>query len=199
MSAPADAEGVLDFWFGALDAQGKADAEHSRRWWRKDAAFDQEIRERFGALRESVLRGERDAWLASPRGRLAYVIVLDQFSRNLFRGRPEAFAGDARALAAALEGIDDGVDLELHEIERQFFYMPLMHSEDLAAQDRCVALFATFEDDGGQARDPAKPTYAERHRDIIRRFGRFPHRNDVLGRPSTEDELAFLKEPGSSF
>jgi uncharacterized protein (DUF924 family) len=195
-------EEVLDFWFGELDESGRADAARSARWFRKDAAFDQEIATRFGALHAAVARGERDSWLSSPRGRLAYVIVLDQFSRNMFRDSARAFACDERALHAALAGIERGVDRQLRFEERPFLYMPLMHSEDLANQERCVALFTAYRDEQSGAlktRVAGSLKYAEQHRDIIRRFGRFPHRNALLGRTSTGDEVEFLAKPGSSF
>jgi len=187
-----DFEEVLGFWFGPLDEQGHADAVHVSRWWKKDPAFDAEIRSRFGALHATVLRGERDLWLTTPAGRLAFILVLDQFSRNMFRDSARAFAGDGRAVEAALEGIAAGADQRLRAHERGFMYMPLMHSENLELQDRCIELF-------GAAGDVGSEKFAERHRDIIRRFGRFPHRNPVLGRPSTDDERAFLAQPGSSF
>ena len=197
-----EVEDVLRFWFGELDAQGRADPEHSARWWRKDAAFDQLIRDRFGALHTAVSAGERDGWREAPRGRLAWIVVLDQFSRNMFRGSPVMHAGDARAVAAAREGVERGVDRELAHDERTFFYMPFMHSEELADQDRCVALLAGWRDDlAGDMRERVAGLvpYAEKHRDLIRRFGRFPHRNALLGRDSTDEERDFLAQPGSSF
>ena len=172
---------ILEFWFA-----------DPGRWWKKDPAFDAEIRSRFSDLHESIERGEREDWRETPRGALAYVIVLDQFSRNMFRGTSRMFASDAQALAAAHAAIERGYDQALAPAERTFLYMPLMHSEDLADQERCVALFQSV-----AAPDPVR--YAEQHRDIIRRFGRFPHRNEILGRASTPDELEFLTQPGSSF
>jgi uncharacterized protein (DUF924 family) len=195
-------EAVLRFWFGELGPDGKADEEHSARWWRKDAAFDQLVRDRFGALHEAVSAGERDEWLSTPRGRLAFIIVLDQFSRNMFRGSAMTHAGDARAAEVARQGIERGVDRGLAHDERTFFYMPLMHSEELADQDRSVALFTGWRD---ELEEPARGRvsgmigYAEKHRDIVRQFGRFPHRNALLGRASTPEELVFLEKPGSSF
>ncbi len=171
---------VLTYWFADPD-----------RWWKKDPAFDAEVRDRFLELHDAVLRGEREDWLETSRGTLAYVIVLDQFSRNMFRGFPRMYEGDPRALAAARRALDGGFDQELSGDERMFLYMPFMHSEHIADQDRCVGLFAS-----------ALPQWlpnAEEHRDIVRRFGRFPHRNALLGRPSTPEELEFLKQPGSSF
>ncbi|PKN55333.1 MAG: DUF924 domain-containing protein [Deltaproteobacteria bacterium HGW-Deltaproteobacteria-14] len=195
-------EAVLAFWFGALDAAGHADAAHAQRWWRKDEGFDRELGERFGALHRAVAAGEREAWLATPRGRLGYVIVLDQLSRNLFRDTAGMYANDARALAVAAEGLDRGDAATLAAAERRFLYMPFMHAETLADQERCVALFQAEvaaappgqEDSARRALD-----FAIQHRDIVARFGRFPHRNALVGRVLTAEELAFLEQPGSSF
>jgi uncharacterized protein (DUF924 family) len=195
-------EQVLEFWFGQLSADGRADAAHAQRWWKKDPAFDAEIRERFGALFAAVVGDQREAWLESARGTLAYVIAIDQFSRNMFRDTPRMFEHDARALRAAIAGIDRGFDRQLAFDERGFLYMPLMHSEQLAVQERCMALFAAFRDElegEARARVTGSLDYAKRHRDIVQRFGRFPHRNQVLGRTSTAEEVEFLTQPGSSF
>jgi uncharacterized protein (DUF924 family) len=177
---PGSIDDVLTFWFS-----------DPARWWKKDPAFDAEVRDRFLTLNEAIERGEHEDWLGTPRGILAYVVVLDQFSRNLFRGSARSFACDARALAAARVAIDRGFDRVLSFEERSFLYMPFMHSERIADQDRCVQLFTS------EAKESL--SFAERHRDIIRRFGRFPHRNALLGRSSTPEELEFLKQPGSSF
>jgi uncharacterized protein (DUF924 family) len=195
-------EAVLQFWFGDLDVRGCADEAHSARWWRKEDAFDAEVRARFGALHAAVSAGEHEAWLTSDRGVLAHVIVLDQFSRNMFRGSARAFASDGLALRAALAAIAAGTDRRLRCDERSFLYMPLMHSEDMSVQDRCVALFAAMADEVGEPlreRVGGSLSFAQRHRDIIVRFGRFPHRNALLGRTSTVDEVDFLAQPGSSF
>jgi len=195
-------EAVLDFWFGDLDERGRADAEHTRRWWMKDEAFDAQLRERFGALHAAVAAGDRQGWLETPRGRLAYVIVLDQLSRNLFRGTGDMYANDERALEVADVAIARGAAERFGRDERHFLYMPFMHVESLAAQDRCVALFeAEVADAPEDEREQRARTldFAVRHRDIVARFGRFPHRNALLGRRSTAEEEAFLKEPGSSF
>jgi uncharacterized protein (DUF924 family) len=172
-------EDVLAFWFA-----------DPRQWWKKDDAFDAKIRDRFHGLHETIAAGEREDWLETPRGALAYVIVLDQFSRNMFRGSGRTFETDERALAAARRALGLGFDRGLSDDERMFLYMPFMHSEDIADQDRCVELFSTL---------PQGRRYAEQHRAIVRRFGRFPHRNALLGRPSTPEEIEFLKGPGSSF
>jgi uncharacterized protein (DUF924 family) len=195
-------EEVLGFWFGELSADGHADQAHAQRWWTHDPVFDAVVRQRFGALYAAVAAGEREDWLESARGALAYVIVLDQFSRNMFRDSPDMFAQDARALRAALSAIDRGFDRQLALGERGFLYMPLMHSEQLALQDRCVAHFTAFRDElagAARARVASALDFAERHRAIVQRFGRFPHRNRALGRSSTPEELEFLTQPGSAF
>jgi uncharacterized protein (DUF924 family) len=181
---------VLEFWFG--EPRGPARAE----WFRKDAAFDAEIRRRFADLHAAAARREVDHWRASPEPMLALVIVLDQFSRNLYRGDPRAFAQDEHALDCAQEAVTRGDDLGLLPVERQFLYLPYEHSECLADQEigveRMCSLDA-FEETRGISE------WAVRHRDIVRRFGRFPHRNATLGRESTPEEVEFLKQPGSGF
>lgn len=197
-----DADAVLEFLFGPLDASGSSDDAHTQRWFAKDPAFDRELATRFGAVHQAAAAGHLEPWLEELRGRLAYVIVLDQFSRNLFRDDARAFAGDARALAATLDGLERRDDLSLPLDQRAFLYMPLMHSEDLELQDRSVALFTALAAETPPVRAAVaseRTRYAEAHRDIIRRFGRFPHRNAVLGRPSTDEEVEFLKQPGSAF
>ena len=183
---------VLDFWFGPPEAHGQVRPE----WFRKDEKFDAEIWRRFGALHAAAAIGELEAWRAQPRSMLALVIVLDQFSRNLYRGDARAFAQDAQALSCARAAMARGDDASLLPVERQFLYLPFEHSEDLADQDRAVALMRELE--------PFESTrglveWAQRHRAIIHRFGRFPHRNAVLARVSTGAEAEFLKQPGSGF
>ena len=185
-------EGVLELWFGAPDRRGVARPE----WFRKDAAFDSEIRRRFGALHRAAAARECEPWRASPAPMLALVVVLDQFSRNLFRDDARAFAQDAHARECAREALDRGDDLQLLPVERQFLYMPFEHSEALADQDRAVDLMRSLESFEATR---GLTGWAEKHRAIIRRFGRFPHRNAALGRPSTPAEEAFLEEPGSRF
>jgi len=181
---------VLRFWFG--EPAGKARPE----WFRKDPAFDEEIRRRFGELHAAAARRELDHWRASPEPMLALVIVLDQFSRNLYRNDPRAFAQDGHALECAKEAMERGDDLGLLPVQRQFLYLPFEHSEDLGDQEFCIELMRSleaFEETRGLTE------WAVRHRDIVRRFGRFPHRNACLGRASTPEELAFLETPGSGF
>jgi uncharacterized protein (DUF924 family) len=196
-------EDVLDTWFGTLRPDGTAEPDVASRWWRKDPAFDAALRERFGAALEAASRGALEAWQETPRGSVALVILLDQLSRNIHRDTPGAFANDARALAVTRHLIDSGQFEALGDLERYFALMPTMHSEDLDVHALGAEWF-------GRARDAARSEgtrqafemaldFHERHTAILRRFGRYPHRNAILGRPSTEDELAFLEQPGSSF
>lgn len=182
-------EDVLTEWFGDSDTPTN---ETRSRWFTKDPAFDARLRDRFGEAIGRGARGELDAWAETPRGALALVILLDQFSRNVHRGTPRSFAQDEKALAVSRASLRRGDDRALPEAWRSFLYMPFMHSEDLAAQDECVRLFEA----SGNAEGA---DYARRHRDIVARFGRFPHRNVILERTSTGDEIEFLKQPGSSF
>ena len=182
-------ETILAFWFRPV-----ADVERSE-WFRKDEAFDQEVRARFGDVIEATLDGAHAQWSATPRGSLARVIVLDQFTRNAFRDTPRAFAGDAQALATAEAAIARTFDASLALLERWFLYMPFEHSESRDTQSRSLELFGALARDG--LPDPLH--WAQRHHDIVARFGRFPHRNGILGRASTPEEEAFLREPGSRF
>jgi len=192
-------EAILDFWFGA-DSQSPADeARMVKRWFVRDDTFDDEIRRRFGELVAPAIAGELAVWAESPRGRLALLLVLDQFPRNLYRDDLAAFAGDAAAQRCALEGIGCGHDLALDPRYRAFCYLPLEHAEDLALQQRCVALFTALAEDTSALpvdRYAMYLDYARRHREVIARFGRFPHRNRVLGRSTTADEQAYLDAGG---
>ena len=183
---------VLDFWFGPNEGRGKARPE----WFRKDGEFDARIRSRFLALHAAAALGELEGWRGEPRAMLALVIVLDQFSRNIYRGDARSFAQDAHALACARQALARGDDASVAPVERQFLYLPFEHSEDIADQDRAVELMRAL-DAFEETRELVE--WAERHRDVIRRFGRFPHRNAILGRVSTPAEAEFLKQPGSSF
>ena len=184
---------VLEFWF----------AERARkRWFATDAAFDAEIRSRFGELAEDAARGALDRWVETADAALALVIALDQFPRNLHRGSPAAFAHDAQARRAADRAIEHGFDLASALERRTFFYLPFEHSELLADQERSIALFtrwAAEHPEALRAQAEDQLSYAVRHHEIIQRFGRFPHRNRILDRTSTADELAFLTEPKSAF
>jgi uncharacterized protein (DUF924 family) len=195
-------EDLISFWIGPLEPDGCASAEHSARWWSKDPEFDAQIASRFGETVRALARGERESWRSEARSLLAYVIGLDQFTRNKYRDTPAAFASDPLALAAAQAGLQTGFDHALAVQERVFLYMPFMHSEDLVDQDRCVALFRQLADAAdGRMRDVLEYNhrFAVAHRNIVAVYGRFPHRNGILGRVSTADELAFLQRPGSSF
>jgi uncharacterized protein (DUF924 family) len=174
---------VIDFWFRETEPP---------RWFAKDPAFDRLIRARFQALHASAARGELWAWRASPEGRLAEILVLDQFSRNIYRDSPPAFAQDATALVLAQEAISAGADRDFDPPRKAFLYMPFMHSESPLIHERAVELFSAPGLESNLA-------YELRHRAIIQRFGRYPHRNAILGRASTTEEQAFLAEPGSSF
>jgi len=197
-----DPERLLAFWFGDDLSTADAVAGRSATWFRADPDFDRAIRERFGDWPDRALAGELDHWLKSARGTLALVLVLDQLPRNLHRGTPRAFAYDARALEVAEDALRRGVDDVLHPVEAAFVYMPLEHAEDRALQDRCVELFTQlaascpieFADQLAEYRN-----YAERHRDVVKRFGRFPHRNAILGREPTPEEEAWLAEGGERF
>ena len=199
---PVDPEVILTFWFGELDELGRASKACQDRWWSKDPALDEQIRQQFGPTHAAAQHGELDSWLDTPRTRLAYIVVLDQFSRNMFRDTAAMFASDPLALRAALTGIDEGMHRQLRLDERGIFYMPLMHCEELSNQERCVALFLELANEvTGSARASmlSRVGFAERHRDIVKKFDRFPHRNALLGRESTPDEQEFLAGPGSSF
>ena len=191
----AQAQAVLDFWFLPPDNPGYGQSR--AEWFRKDEAFDARIAERFGALIDDALAGGLRAWEATPHGALARLIVLDQLTRNVHRGTPRAFAGDAQALALAQTLTEQGLDQQLPPILRAFAYLPFEHAEDLAMQARAVELFQLLSQ--AQPGFESMLDYAQRHQEVIARFGRFPHRNAILGRPSTPQEVAFLRQPGSSF
>lgn len=191
---PADliANEVLAFWFGEGDEHGRKRVE----WFKKDATFDDEIRRRFLPAYQLAAADRLSHWKDDVRACLALIIVLDQFSRNMFRGSARAFATDAMAREATRHALAQGFDRVLKPVERQFIYLPLEHSESLADQEQCLQLMQQL-----SAFDETSDlhVWAEKHLVIIRRFGRFPHRNAALGRPSTAEEIEFLKQPGSGF
>lgn len=203
-ATPAD---VLAFWFGASPPTDAAALAAQPRWFTKSEAFDAQVRARFGATIEAALAGRLDGWAHEPLGWLALTVVLDQFTRNVFRGTARSFAGDAQARALALQGLARGWDGELPWLARPFVLLPLEHSEDAALQDDCVARFTALcaQAQAEGVAEPLRQTlagnldYAERHREVIRRFGRFPHRNAALGRSSTPAEQAYLAQPGAGF
>ena len=181
-------EQVLDFWFVGPGPR--------LEWFRKDAGFDEEIRARFGGLHAAASGRRLEHWRGSMRPMLALVIVLDQFSRNLHRNDPRAFAQDAHALECAKQAVERGDAAAMPPLWRQFLYLPFEHSEDLADQERGVELMRALD---GFEETRGVSEWAVKHRDIVARFGRFPHRNAALGRVSTPEELEFLKQPGSGF
>ena len=195
-------ESILEFWFGANPDNGIVAQERAKLWWAKNPAVDDETHLRFETYVIKAANGELSDWQSTPRARLALILLTDQFPRNIYRGTANAFAFDAKSLAWSLDGIVKGFDLRLRPIEKTFFYLPLEHSESLTHQERSVELFATLARSVAESHRAPFDEYlifAQRHRDVIKRFRRFPHRNEILGRESTTEESAFLKEPGSSF
>jgi uncharacterized protein (DUF924 family) len=181
--AAAMHQDILDFWFREIDPA---------QWWRVDPAFDELIRSRFLALHRQAAAGELFAWRATAQGRLAEIIVLDQFSRNLFRGTPTAFAQDGMALALAQEAVAAQAHAAMAPVERGFLFLPYMHSESRVIHVEAERLYRAFA-------LPGNLDFELKHKAIIDRFGRYPHRNAVLGRVSSAEEIEFLKQPGSSF
>ncbi|MEQ9619163.1 MAG: DUF924 family protein [Deltaproteobacteria bacterium] len=195
---------ILKFWFGELKEGEVPTGELRKMWWTKDEETDEYIRSNFESDLVRAKNGKLRGWENTPKGALALIILLDQFSRNIYRGTPGAFSQDKRALGIALEGIEKGFDKELHPVERTFFYMPFMHSEDPGMQRKSLRLFGDLEMSFNSPPKLAEMLsgnrkYAERHCEIIERFGRYPHRNEILGRGSTDEEREFLTKPGSSF
>jgi uncharacterized protein (DUF924 family) len=195
-------DSILQFWFGSEIDDKTVAEQRSKLWWSKDPQVDDEIRRRFEPCLARASDREMNSWLATPRGRLASILLTDQFPRHIHRDTPQAFAFDPLAHLWCKEGIGTGADKSLRPIERVFFYLPLEHSECMEDQDRSLALFQALVEDA----DPEHRQtfdgflrFAVRHRDIIKRFGRFPHRNRILGRELSPEELAFLNQKGSSF
>lgn len=174
---------IIDFWFNEIEP---------KHWWQKSAEFDEKIRERFLATHNAARQCELYSWRSEPLGRLAEIIVLDQFSRNIYRDHPQAFANDPMAITLTQEAISIKADRTLHTNEKSFLYMPLMHSESALLHKLAVTLFS-------QPGLESNYDFELKHKAIIDRFGRYPHRNEILGRQSTDEETAFLQEPGSSF
>jgi uncharacterized protein (DUF924 family) len=195
------AQSLHQYWFGGV-ADHESGQRQAKLWWSKDAALDAELTERFASLVTAARSGQLEQWNDSARERLALILLTDQLPRNIFRGTPAAFASDPVARQLCLAGLDRGDDKALKPIERVFFYLPLEHSELMQDQDQAVKLFtALFQAVPQPVMEQYRGflTYALRHRHVIERFGRFPHRNAILGRQSTPEETAFLAEPGSSF
>lgn len=198
-----DPDEVLAFWFGDMDGPGHAIAQRQAGlWWSKDEGVDARIRHRFLTTVQAAAEGRLSHWSATPEGWLALILLTDQFPRNIHRGTPGALAFDPRAREIAREGLDAGWDQSLRPVQRVFAYLPLEHAEDLGLQHEAVERFTAL-----AAQVPAEDReafngfvdFARRHLEVIERFGRFPHRNAILGRESTAAELAFLEQPGSSF
>lgn len=174
---------VLAFWFQEIEPS---------QWWKKDIDFDRSVQNRFGAVHRQATKGELFSWRSIAQGSLAEIIVLDQFSRNIFRNQPAAFASDPVALVLAQTAISQGFDMELSPVERRFIYLPFMHSESPLIHQEAVKLYESL----GSANDLE---FELKHKAIIDRFGRYPHRNQILGRESTAEEIEFLKQPNSAF
>jgi uncharacterized protein (DUF924 family) len=185
---------ILEFWFTKSDEAdyGKSD----KVWFVKDTKFDEEVRSRFLNTYQQAVSGKLNSWQESPLSCLALIILLDQFPRNMFRDQPQAFATDEQALKFAQYAVERNFDQQLLPIQRWFIYLPFEHSENLEDQQKAVALFSTLKDDPDSK---SSIDYADRHLEIIERFGRFPHRNKILDRKNTPEEEEFLKQPGASF
>lgn len=195
-------EHLLQYWFGTEADDGVVAQQQASFWWKKCATTDNEIRARFEPLVSKAAAGELDAWRTSASGRLALIILMDQFPRSIYRNTPKAFQFDRIALQICQEGLANGDDQQLRPVQRVFFYMPLEHSENIEHQNLSVKLFEKLSRDIHPEVKEAFSgffDYAVRHRDVIERFGRFPHRNKILGRQSTDGEALFLSQPNSSF
>ena len=195
---------ILSLWFGSARPDNALALQHKAQWFTKSPAFDDVLRQRFGVALEAALGGSLSHWTTQgPWQRLALVVLLDQFTRNIYRNTPKSFAGDPLALALTLEAQDSGDDLKLPEVARVFLYLPLEHAEDLAMQQRSVECYQSLvqmaPDEATREYLQGTLDYAHKHQDVIERFGRFPHRNAILGRTSTAQENDYLAQPGSGF
>ena len=193
---------VLDFWFGDKKENIEVIKEKSPLWWRKDEDTDREIKQQFEPLLRKLIEVKLQHWKEDANGYLAMIILVDQFSRNMYRNQAQSFSQDQISLSLAIEGIEKGMDKQLRLIERAFFYLPFEHSESLQHQRRSVDLFNKLLMEANEAEQKyfsGTLDYAIKHQAVIERFGRYPHRNTILGRESTPEEIEFLQEPGSSF
>lgn len=188
---------ILNFWFGDPEAPNSEYGQQRKVWFQKRPEFDAEIRQRFLVDYEKAAAGDYQVWRQQPRPCLALILLLDQFPRNLFRGSPQAFATDPQALQTADYAVEKNFDRQLIPVERMFMYLPFEHCEELQAQHRCVALFQELIATAPELESTLE--YAIRHREVIERFGRFPHRNEALDRKTTPSEAEFLQQPGSRF
>jgi len=202
MEIDPQAEQILEYWFAGTRRDASQIDGRMGFWFGNDASADRQIRERFGEAVAQASRGELDAWAEQPRGRLALIVLLDQFRRNLYRGQPQAFELDHQVLRLSLLGMEAGHDRPLEPVERAFFYMPMQHSESLKVQEfsvQCFKRLAAAVEPSMQATFASFAQFAELHRDIVLRFGRFPHRNAILGRRSTPAEEAYLADDAPDF
>jgi uncharacterized protein (DUF924 family) len=189
-------DAILDYWFGELDADGLCREDRNKLWFQSTPSSDDTCRQLFGALVEQALAGDLELWAEGDDGLVALIVLLDQFTRNIFRGTPRAFAGDPTANRLATAAIDSGHWLQLPAIHRVFVLLPLEHSENLADQERCVALYQQLNAEYDTPQFASFARYAVAHRDVIAQFGRFPHRNAILERSSTPEELQHLEQHG---
>ncbi len=195
MNVPDPCHKLIHFWFGEISDQGEVAESVRKRWWEKSVDFDSECRAQFGEWIDQAKRGELSDWQDTSLGLLAFILLCDQIPRNVHRGTPRAFETDALALAATMHGQETGKFVSLLPVQRAFAYMPLMHAEDPEAQELSILCFNELKANNG----PDHTQFAISHKKIIDRFGRYPHRNEILGRESTVEEIAFLQTPGSSF
>ena len=195
---------IVDFWFGNLKENEIPSEKYRKQWWIKDSENDERIKDSFGDYLNLAIRGELDSWKATSLGTLALILLFDQFTRNIYRDTENAFSQDQKAVELCLNGINKAFDKELHPIQRIFYYMPLMHSEEMSMQKKSIKSFSNLANQFKNPEPIAKMTsgsfeYAMKHYEIVKRFGRYPHRNAILGRKSSPEETQFLSEPGSSF
>jgi uncharacterized protein (DUF924 family) len=185
---------ILEFWFGTMGPDGSVDSAKRSRWWKKSSEFDALCRKHFEAELKGAAQGDVHPAMETARGALAFIILCDQLSRNMYRDTPSAFATDSLALSVTQKLIETGALSQLLPVEKSFALMPLMHSEELSVHEQSIAQFQALKAEGHDALD-----FAVRHQKIIEQFGRYPHRNAILGRVSTPEEVLFLEQPGSSF
>ena len=191
-----DVDAIHEYWFGRLDEAGMCATDRNALWFSANAQDDAHCRERFHSLVDQAVAGDLDAWAAHDDSLVASLVLLDQFTRNIYRGTAQAFSGDTRALTLAQDTIASGHYRRLPAIHQVFLYMPLEHCEDPEVQEECVTLFEELAAVTGNAQIDGFTRYAAAHRDVIARFGRFPHRNAILGRESSTQELAYLEQHG---
>lgn len=193
---------ILEYWFGELDEHGRADESRFKLWFGKSEETDQYLTENYTELLESAKRGELDAWKENAEGLVAFIVLLDQFSRNIYRDTAEMYAADEQVLNAAKHGVETGMDKEMPISHKVVTYMPFMHSENLEDQEQCIELFKNLQNEVPEAVKESVQgniDYAIKHRDVVKEYGRFPHRNQILGRESTDKEKEYLSNPDAGF